>query len=508
LAEGYGMGRTAIVLVALAVLGAIPPDIAEPAQLRAGVGKADITDYKAGKPNDPLYAKALVLSDGSTTAVIITVDAVAIGEIGRIGNDFLPTVRARLEKELHIKPSHVLINASHCHGVVCAETAERAVQAVREASRNMVPVHVGAGAGREDRIMENRRLKLKDGREADVRHAYSLPPDDEVAAVGPVDPEIGLLRLDRTDGRTLAVVYNFACHPIQGVPSGGNTADIVGFASRVIEDSFGGGAVAIFLQGCAGDINPAWYKDVDHPRDAEVLGNMLGLSAVRALKQMQTREDAAMKVVHEVVELPRGTDFAQRIAAAQAEQTKLLQSLRGTSLNLKTFLPLYVKYHVSGNYPSYYSHGYLHDKMIGRDDLNRLDVENRKNMDQYIQNIYTMEELTRIRTNMDLLRKHQAQNAAAGKPTIEVEVVGVRVGEFMLVTFPGELSVETGLDIKKTSPHKLTFVAGYTNGYIYYTPTEKQRKNPGFAQEDCDCLVAPQWERVFKEKVDVILKGL
>ena len=51
--------------------------------------------------------------------------------------------------------------------------------------------------------MENRRLLLKDGREADVRHAYSLPPDEAVAGAGPIDPEIGILRLDRTDGRPL-----------------------------------------------------------------------------------------------------------------------------------------------------------------------------------------------------------------------------------------------------------------------------------------------------------------
>ena len=47
----------------------------------------------AGTPGDPLYAKALVLSDGETTAVIVTVDAVAIGEIGPIGKDYLARVR-------------------------------------------------------------------------------------------------------------------------------------------------------------------------------------------------------------------------------------------------------------------------------------------------------------------------------------------------------------------------------------------------------------------------------
>ena len=113
----------------------------------------------------------------------------------------------------------------------------------------MVPVKIGAGAGHEDRIMENRRLMLTSGKEVDVRRAYSLPPDEKVAAVGPVDTEIGVLRLDRMDGRTLAVVYNFACHPIQGVPNGGNTADITGFSSQTIEENLSEGTIALFLQG-------------------------------------------------------------------------------------------------------------------------------------------------------------------------------------------------------------------------------------------------------------------
>ena len=44
-----------------------------------------------------------------------------------INNDYLPTVRAQLEKELRIPPEHVMINASHCHGIVCADVAERTI---------------------------------------------------------------------------------------------------------------------------------------------------------------------------------------------------------------------------------------------------------------------------------------------------------------------------------------------------------------------------------------------
>jgi len=497
----------ALILVASALVVALANEGTRAAQLWAGAAKVDITNMRAGPVNDPLYVKALVLKNDTTTAAIVTVDAVAIAEIGSIGNDYLGKVRSRIETELNIRPANVLINASHCHGIVCSDIEERTVQAVKEAAQKMVPVRVGAGVGHEDRVMENRRLKLTNGKEVDIRHAYSLPPDEEVAEVGPVDPEIGVLRFDREDGRTLAVVYNFACHPIQGVPSGGNTADITGFASKVIQDNLSEGTVALFIQGCAGDINPVFYKAVDHPRNAEPLGNMLGLSTLQALRKVQTKEDGRLTVLNGVIELPRA-DVAQRIVSLEAEQQRLLQSLKGTYLNLKSFIPLVVKYNMSAEFPSYYSQGYLHEKAMGRDDLSKLDAANRRNLKQYIRNIHTMEQLTRIQTNLALLRKHQARNLAARRRAIDVELLGLRIGDFVLLTFPGELTVQIGLNIKQMSPHELTFVAGYTNGYIYYAPTAEQLNNVGGAQEDSDCLLAPQWQQLYEEKAAEMLRRL
>src|SRR5438067_4650106 len=123
-------------------------------------------------------------------------------------------------------------------------------------------------------------------------------------------------------------------------------------------------------------------------------------------------------------------------------------------------------------------------------------------------NVLTMEKITRLQTNLALLQKHQATNLAAGRKPLEVEMVGLRLGDFVLITFPGELTVEIGLNIKKTSPHKPTFVAGYTNGYIYYTPTAKQLQNVGGAQEDSDCLLAPEWEKIFYDRVAELLKKM
>jgi hypothetical protein len=476
-------------------------------QLWAGAAKVDITNTDAGPVNGRLYARALVLRNAKTTFAIITVDAVAIGEIGYIGNDYLPKVRKQIQKDLKIPPAHVIVNASHCHGIVCKDVDVRTVQAVKQAIAKMVPVTVGSGVGREDRIMENRRLKLKNGREVDVRHAYSLAPDEQVAAVGPVDPRIGILRFDRKDGRTLAVVYNFACHPIQGVPGGKNTSDITGFASQVIEDNLSEGTVALFLQGCGGDINPGLYKDVNNPRDAEPLGNMLGLSTLKGVRKIKTRSDGRLVVLNETLKLPRA-DVAERIRRMEAERERLLRSLRGTSLNLKSFLPLAVKYSLSPEHPSYASHRYLHEKQMGRDDLKQLDAENRRNMRQYMQNIHTMEELTRLQTNLALLRKRHKSRLVAGKPTIDVELVAVRIGDCVLTTFPGELTVRIGLNLKKASPHKRTFVAGYTNGYIYYAPTAEQLRNAGGAQEDCDCLLAPEWQKLYEQKALEMLKKL
>jgi hypothetical protein len=495
------------VLVASVWIGFATPHPTHAAGLMAGAAKVDITNVDAGPVNDRLYARALVLKSDTTTAVLVSVDAVAIGEIGHIKNDYLGKVRTQVERELKIRPDSILINASHCHGVVCADVDQRTFQAVKLALQNLVPVTVGVGAGHENRIMENRRLKLKSGKTVDVRHAYSLPPDDEVAEVGPIDPQIGILRLDRLDGTTVAVVYNFACHPIQGVPSGGNTADITGFASRVIEDNTSEGTIALFVQGCGGDINPIGYKGVDVPRDAEPLGNLLGLSTLKALRQIRSREDQRLHLIHESLTLPRA-DLADRIAALEAEQIRLAQSLKGTSLNLKTFLPLVVKYNLAAEFPSYYSHRYLHEQKLGREEMSKLDAENRRNIRNYIDNIHTMEQLTRTTTNLALLRKHQADNVAAGKRTLDVEVTGLRVGDFVLITFPGELTVQIGLNIKQKSPHEKTFVAGYTNGYIYYAPTSEQLLNVGGAQEDSDCILAPEWQALFEARAAEILKKL
>src|SRR5262249_11716769 len=247
-----------------------------------------------------------------------------------------------------------------------------------------------------------------------------------------------------------------------------------------------------------GDINPLGYKAIHQPRDAEPLGNRLGLSVLQAVRKIRCVDSGRLQVLNEGLDLPPA-DNTRRIDAPVNAHGKMLASPQGTTLDLRSCLELVGKHGVSAEFPSYYSHRYLHEKKMGRADLARLDRENRAAMKAYIQNIRTMEELTRLQTNLALLRKHQERNRLAGMKPVKAELVGLRVGDFVLVTFPGELTVEIGLNIKKSAPHRPTFVAGYTNGYLYYTPTAKQLQNAGSAQEDSDCVLAPEWEKVFMD---------
>ena len=467
------------------------------AEILAGIAKVDITD-RTVPVNDSCFAKALVLKSGETTAVLVTVDAVAIGGIGRIGNGFLANVR----QELGDLADEVIINASHCHGIVRTDLQQLVVQAIRDAAKSLVPVKVSAGVGSESRISENRRMFLKDGTQTDMRRAYSMPRDEEVVSTGPIDPQIGLLRLDRADGTPLAIVYQFACHPIMNPPSKGNSADYPGFASKVIEEATG--AMAFFVQGCGGDINPVHYKEVSRPADAEPLGTMLGASVLAAMRRFEPQNDATLKISREVLQLPRAADFEKRISNIETEQKALVAALKPTNINFKTFLPLLMQHRLFPDLPSHYAQGYLDNAKP----LQQLDADNKALVEAYLGNLALMEKLTRLNANLALLKKHLADTLAANRPTLDAEVCGLRVGAFKLVTFPGEVTVQVGLNIKKATQDANAHVSGYTNGYIWYTATEQQRRNTGYAQEDCDVMVAPEWQKMFETKAVEVLKRL
>ena len=486
--------------------------------LRAGVGKSDITsDATDAVIHDRLYAKALVLDDGKTRVAIIAMDTTAVGGrrisqriLDDVGEDFLPRLRGRVQAELDIPGCNVLVNASHTHPpgrLLCDddEQVDRTFDAVSRALGNMTEVTVGAGAGHEDRITINRTLRLTNGQDWSIRHSNPCPPDEEVAAVGPIDPEIGIIRIDRLDGRPLAVVYNFACHPLFGNTRGAITANFPGVASQLIEETLGHGVMALFLQGAGGNIVDIQFKDFSRPRDIEPLGAMLGLSTLRALRDIQTGH-AELNVLSKTIALPRRTDIPQRIAALRQEQAELLGSLRGTSLNFKAFLPLYLQHLVSPDCPADYSYRYLQAERIGSDERRAMDSWNARQTDKYLRNIHAMEKLARIQDNMATLQKHQAINAESGEPSLPAEVQGIRIGDCVLITSPAEVLVEVGLNVKRASPYTHTFVSAFSNGYMHYGPAADAYSRGGY--EVTECLLAPEWQQVYERTADEIIRRL
>jgi hypothetical protein len=483
------------------------------AQIRAGTGKSNITADSVDV-NDSLYVRALVLENGKLRLAVITMDVVAIGTIGNIPDNFLYDVRNEIEGKFGIKKEHVLVSASHNHhdGFLTGENwlrhdiREKTISAVEKAILNLEPVKIGVGTSMEERFAMNRRVKLKNGKVFTIRHATPNMPDEEVTGLGEIDPEIGILRIDRLDDTPKAILYNYACHPYTGVPGKGATAEYPGFASRLIEEQLGHEAVAFFLQGAAGDITEILYKDVSHPRDSEPFGQILGLNVLNRTREITTCETNRLSVVNKVIYLPLRSDFASRLTVLEMETQILLDSLRSTSLNLKTFLPLYLKYKISEFYPSYYKYQYLEEEKKGTEDFKKLDESNRRDIDKYIHNIHIMEKLTHIREDIYWLKLREELANKIGGTSIPIEILGIRIGDFILVSFPGEAFAAVGLSIKRMSPYPYTFLAAYSNGYLHYAPDREAYQEGGY--EVTNCILAPEWQDIYEKEMLEVIKQL
>ena len=106
--------------------------------------------------------------------------------------------------------------------------------------------------------------------------------------------------------------------------------------------------------------------------------------------------------------------------------------------------------------------------------------------------------LITIRTNLRLLRRHLDKD---GSGPIPVEILAMRIGDFVVVSFPGEPFAEVGLRIKKQSPFPNTFVAGNSNGQIvgaYAVTADAYDKQ---AYEDSSTQLAPEWQERYERKV-------
>jgi len=59
-------------------------------------------------------------------------------------------------------------------------------------------------------------------------------------------------------------------------------------------------------------------------------------------------------------------------------------------------------------------------------------------------------------------------------------IQAMRVGDVVLVGVPAEFFTVLGLEIKRRSPHRYTFVCGLSNGYVGYLPSQQGFANGGY----------------------------
>ncbi len=227
-------------------------------QLRAGWASARLTPpvgtplagygNRQGKPStgihDELYVKAVALSDGKDTVVLVGSDMLIVP------NNIADLAREQVAATTGLTPNDILFNASHTHsgagawgpGAAAAlfggaydenvmrQMAEAFGMAIIEAYGKLAPAEMACGDVEAPQYICNR------------------------AHDGPVDSELNYLVLKHRTGETCHVV-SYSAHAT--VLTGNNmefSGDYPGYLERAIETRTGG--MAAFLAGALGSMGP------------------------------------------------------------------------------------------------------------------------------------------------------------------------------------------------------------------------------------------------------------
>jgi len=292
--------------------------------LKAGVAKVNITPFLgcpmagyAGRDrgsetiDDELYCKALVLCDCETKLAIVTNDLIGIDNI------FVRRTRELIEEATGIPKSNVLICASHTHFgpeirrkeeatieesddkfdlAYVAVLQKRMVTAVQLANQNLQDAKIGAGKGYADKLSFNRHTIRPDGTAVTT---FRLPPNEENLTFGPIDPEVGVVRIDGTNCEPIATIINFACHPVCSVDRMyAISADYPGYAMKSIERELGG--ICMFTLGCSGNIVPIEREDSSKRK----IGVSLAAEAIKTWQWLDLADSIKLKSMQKIIALP------------------------------------------------------------------------------------------------------------------------------------------------------------------------------------------------------------
>jgi hypothetical protein len=409
--------------------------------LQIGVARADITPPvgipmvgfagrdEASHVHDPLTATALVLDDGQGPAALVCVDLLSSSL--KTAAD----LRQTISTVSGIPAERIGLAYAHNHyGPDVDRSKSDLVEAYRENLRHVLggavlqargalqPARLGVGWGQSD-IGVNRREKQPDG-----SIVLGQNPD------GPVDHQVGVARFDDADGRPLATLVNYACHPVsQARQMQALSADIPGSMREVVEHLTG--APALYVQGACGDVDPVRMEPSHEP--ARSLGTRLGCEVVRVWETIQTQEASGLEVARRTVPLPGyrydSEEKASQLVDELEQAVERLSSQGGSASAL----------------------------------------------------VWAQRRLKRARQVLDSWRQ------GGELPPVEAELQAWRIGDLALATASGEIFNQIGRRIKEGSPFAETFFVGYLNGSIGYVPVREAYPEGGYEVTHA-CQVDPE----------------
>lgn len=291
---------------------------------------------------DPIFSKAIVVEQEGSYAAIVVLD------LATTSRPIVNAARELISAQSGIPADRVLISATHTHtgpqlprgslmdDITKVNNPEGTsylgklpgliAQSVAEAKAKLTPVRAGAAIGRAERLAFNRRV-LREGSSQAIWQPAKIDPTKEKPA-GPVDPDVGVLVFDG-DKAPVASLVNFAMHPTSVGGGMRISADYPGALCKLMRERHGREMIAVFANGCCGDINQTNYLDGRRPNTQEIATRLADAVAV-VWDQRATQATFAPRVRSERVTLERRQFNEPAVSKAKDVAARMMSEKLGT----------------------------------------------------------------------------------------------------------------------------------------------------------------------------------
>ncbi|WP_321335433.1 hypothetical protein [uncultured Bacteroides sp.] len=260
--------------------------------LRAGTAKTNITPDNPGKPlHDSLYARSLILDNGSGKLAFVSIDLGAFSD---------PELENYCKEKYGLK--ELFFSASHTHSGASSNNPkfleDKIMKLLAGASKNMFQARLAAGHKSFPQLGFNRLIRREDGhsRESWFTDDHYIGENPDRIPFGPVDPEVGIIKVEDMSGQPRAIIMNYAMHADVVCSNYEISADYPGVACRKVEEAFGPQMTCLFVQGAGGDIESliisSRRKGPDDPfksdyRTIERVGGLLAWETIDLAKSLE-----------------------------------------------------------------------------------------------------------------------------------------------------------------------------------------------------------------------------